>query len=88
MDDDVFELREMLARRCAVCERELAEGEERVILPAYVQERDAYVRDGMADQRIACVECAMSLKHKEKTRMHTTRASEEKRVMAFLRMLQ
>ncbi len=86
MDEKMLEFREMLARRCAVCERELAEGEERVLLPAYVQERDALVRQGFVEQRVACVECAMSMKRKEKTKAR--RLSDARRIVAFLRMLQ
>ncbi|MDE1854974.1 MAG: hypothetical protein KGH57_01475 [Candidatus Micrarchaeota archaeon] len=88
MDEKMLELREMLAGQCAFCERELGEGEQRVVLPAYVQERDRFVREGVVGQRVICVECAMGLKSRERARAKRATQSEVRRVVAFLRMLQ
>lgn len=86
MDERMLELHEMLARRCAFCERELREGEEMVLLPARLQERDALVREGLVERRVACVDCAMSLKQRSKAGRKD--AQEVKRIVVFLRMLQ
>ena len=89
MDERMFELREMLARRCAFCERELEEGEQRVVLPAYVQERDQFVRAGLAEQRFICVDCAMSLRQRQRARARDRRAAGEvRRVVEMLQLLQ
>ncbi len=88
MMEEMVEFREMLVGRCAFCERELAEGEMRVVLPTYVREHDEAVRSGLVEQRFICAQCAMSLKSKERARARSAAADEMRRIVAFLQMMQ
>ncbi len=57
-----------LNNSCMNCRKEFVRNEIKVLPSSYIQERDFYVRSGIVDKRLLCVECYNSVKMPTRTR--------------------
>ena len=62
------ELLRFLKNSCMSCRKDFGKNEIRVLPSSYIQERDFYVRSGIVDKRLLCIDCYNSLKKGSRVR--------------------
>ncbi len=62
-------LRYLVENSCITCDKLLPRYTVRILVPAYMQERDASVRGGIARRRLMCVDCYNSMRVAHRQRM-------------------
>ncbi len=61
-------LLQFLKNSCMNCRKDFEKDEIRVLPSAYIQNRDFYVRSGIVQKRLLCVECYNGVKKAERTK--------------------